>query len=129
MAAAAGSAKACYGSTVNRTTQESRNKMRAAALKATHGGTTRASPELAFGALPGTWRADPEAVELLSPLLELAKRVRHGTLDRDIWADVLGRAGCPRHANGPSQIGDEYLRVDRHSFRLDKRCNRMESNT
>ena len=40
MAATAGSAKACYESTVNRTTQDSLNNIRASALKATHGDNT-----------------------------------------------------------------------------------------
>ena len=96
MAAAAGTAKACYRATVNRTTQDGRSKIRAAPLKATHGGTTRAASEIAFGALPGVWRAGPEAVETRLPLLELAKRVRHNTLDKD-----NGRDGW----SGPSQPG------------------------
>ena len=39
--------------------------------------------ELVFGPLPGAWRADPEAVGILAPLLELTKRAMHGTLDVD----------------------------------------------
>ena len=98
MAAAAGTAKACDGAAVNRTTQAGITKMRAAALKAIHGGTTRAAPEIAFGALPVVWRADPEAVETSMPLLELAKRVRHNRLDINHWGDAWagqGQAGTP----------------------------------
>ena len=72
--------------------------MRAAALKATRGGTSRAAPEIAFGALPGVWRADPEAMETIMPLLELANRVRHNTLDINHWGDACagrGQAGTP----------------------------------
>ena len=94
MAAAAGSAMACYGTTVNRTTQDSRNKARAAALTATHGGTTRAAPEISFVALPETRGAGPEAVGTLMPVLELAKRARHNTLDMDSSDRRFLHIGC-----------------------------------
>ena len=90
--------------------------MRAAALKATHGGTTRASPEIVFGALPGAWRADPEAVEIIAPLLELAKRVRHNTLDRDNWRDAWagrGQAGTP---TGQVKLSMEKLNLTGTAF-------------
>ena len=124
MAAAAGTAKACYGAGVNRTTQAGRAKMRTAALKATHGGTTRASPEIVFGALPGAWRADPEAVEIIGPLLELAKRVRHNTLDIDAWSDAWAGRGQPGTPTGQIKLAMEKSNLSGTAF--DWKHNTME---
>ena len=104
MAATAGSAKACNGATINRTTKDTQDKPRASALKAIHGGTTRASADIVFGASPSTWRADPEAVEILAPLLELAKRVRHVTLDVSNWDIGWARPGSPGTPTGKIKI-------------------------
>ena len=127
MAAAAGTAKACYGAAVNRTTQ-GENKDALRCVKGHPWGTTRAAPEIAFGALPGVWRADPEAVETVMPLLELAKRVRHNTLDINHWEDAWrgeGRAGTPTG----QVVLDDHSWNHRHCARVDPGRYGMDSGT
>ena len=66
--------------------------------------------------MPGTWRADPEAVKTLLPLLELAKRVRHGTLDMDIWADAWAGPGDPGTPNGQVNLSTGILNLTGTAF-------------
>ena len=95
-----------YGAAIGRPTRAACRQATRAAVRAGHGGTNKAAPDIALGLLGGCWRSDPGAVWQLAPLLEVARRCRTGNMPWASWNRAW--AGTTR-ASGPAGRCKEAL--------------------
>ena len=97
---AAASSVAGYGAESTGTTKAALYKARRLASRAVHGGTSRAAHEVVLNILPRPWHVDPAAVEVIQPLLSLAKRLRTGISPHELWD--IAWAGGSSLTGGPT---------------------------